>query len=136
MLVSTHQTHHTERHPIVTQAEANMQDAETLDLTQAAMQLADLKARKNAIDQQITDLTEFILRHTQDGRYEAGDLTLTVTAGNRTIDPVKFMGQFPVEQYPEYYELKPKSLSKVEKLEGSARIAGCVRQGARRVTVK
>ena len=109
---------------------------ETLDLTQATLQLADLKQRKAAIDQQITDLTAFILRHTQDGRYEAGDLTLTVTAGNRTIDPVKFMTQFPVEQYPEYYELKPKSLSKVEKLEGSARIAGCVRQGARKVTIK
>ena len=109
---------------------------ETLDLTQAALQLADLKARKAAIDQQIADLTEFILRHTQDGRYEAGDLTLTVSAGNRTIDPVKFMTQFPVEQYPEYYELKPMALSKIEKLEGSARIAGCVRQGARRVTVK
>lgn len=108
---------------------------ETLDLTQAALQLADLKQRKASIDQQIADLTEFILRHAQDGRYEAGDLTLTITAGNRTIDPVKFMGQFPVEQYPDYYELKPKSLSKVEKLEGSARIAGCVRQGARRVTV-
>ena len=109
---------------------------ETIDLTQATLQLADLKARKNAIDQQITDLTAFILRHTQDGRYEAGGLTLTVTAGNRTIDPVKFMGQFPVEQYPEYYELKPMALSKVEKIEGSARIAGCVRQGARKVTIK
>lgn len=120
----------------MTQTETLMQDAETIDLTRAAMQLADLKQQKNKIDQHIAALTEVILRHTQDGRYEAGDLTLTVTAGNRTIDPVKFMGQFPVEQYPEYYELKPKSLSKVEKLEGSARIAGCVRQGARRVTVK
>ena len=109
---------------------------ETLDLTQATLQLANLKQRKAAIDQQITDLTELILRHTQDGKYQAGDLTLTVTAGNRTIDPKAFTAMFPVEQYPEYYELKPKSLSKVEKLEGSARIAGCVRQGARRVTVK
>lgn len=120
----------------MTQTEATMHGTETIDLTQAALQLADLKQRKASIDQQINDLTALILRHAQDGRYEAGDLTLTVTAGNRTIDPVKFMGQFPVEQYPEYYELKPKSLSKVEKLEGSARIAGCVRQGARRVTVK
>ena len=120
----------------MTQTEANMQDAETIDLTQAALQLADLKQQKNKIDQHIAALTEVILRHTQDGKYEAGDLTLTVTAGNRTIDPVKFMTQFPVEQYPEYYELKPMALSKVEKLEGSARIAGCVRQGARRVTVK
>ena len=120
----------------MTQTETIMHGTETIDLTQAAMQLADLKARKAAIDQQITDLTALILGHTQDGRYEAGDLTLTVSAGNRTIDPVKFMGQFPVEQYPEYYELKPKSLSKVEKLEGSARIAGCIHQGARRVTVK
>ena len=109
---------------------------ETLDLTQATLQLADLKARKAGIDQQIADLTALILRHTQDGRYEAGDLTLTVTAGNRTIDPNAFAAMFPVEQYPEYYELKPMALSKVEKLEGSARIAGCVRQGARRVTVK
>ena len=109
---------------------------ETLDLTQAALQLANLKARKAEVDQQISDLTELILRHTQEGKYQAGDLTLTVTAGNRTIDPVKFMGQFPVEQYPEYYELKPMALSKVEKIEGSARIAGCVRQGARKVTIK
>ena len=120
----------------MTQTEANMQDAETIDLTQAALQLADLKQQKNKIDQHIAALTEVILRHTQDGKYEAGDLTLTVTAGNRTIDPVKFMTQFPVEQYPEYYELKPMALSKVEKLEGSARIAGCVRQGARKVTIK
>ena len=120
----------------MTQTQPPMQDAETIDLTQAAMQLADLKARKNAIDQQISDLTELILRHAQDGRYEAGDLTLTVSAGNRTIDPKAFTAMFPVEDYPEYYELKPKSLSKVEKLEGSARIAGCVRQGARRVTIK
>ena len=120
----------------MTQTEANMQDAETIDLTQAALQLADLKQQKNIIDQHIAALTEVILRHTQDGKYQAGDLTLTVTAGNRTIDPVKFMTQFPVEQYPEYYELKPMALSKVEKLEGSARIAGCVRQGARKVTIK
>ena len=109
---------------------------ETLDLTQATLQLANLKARKAELDQQITDLTALILRHTQDGRYEAGDLTLTVTAGNRTIDPKAFTAMFPVEQYPEYYELKPMALSKVEKIEGSARIAGCVHQGARRVTVK
>ena len=109
---------------------------ETLDLTQAALQLADLKARKAGIDQQIADLTALILRHTQDGKYKAGDLTLTITAGNRTIDPNAFAAMFPVEQYPEYYELKPKALSKVEKLEGSARIAGCVRQGARKVTIK
>lgn len=120
----------------MTQTETTMHGTETIDLTQATLQLANLKARKTAIDQQINDLTEFILRHTQDGRYEAGDLTLTVSAGNRTIDPKAFTAMFPVEQYPEYYELKPMALSKVEKIEGSARIAGCVRQGARRVTVK
>lgn len=120
----------------MTQTEATMQDAETIDLTQAALQLANLKQQKNKIDQHIAALTALILRHTQDGRYEAGDLTLTVTAGNRTIDPNAFAAMFPVEQYPEYYELKPIALSKVEKIEGSARIAGCVRQGARRVTVK
>ena len=46
MLVSTNQTHHTERHPIMTQTETTMQDTETIALTQAAMQLADLKQRK------------------------------------------------------------------------------------------
>ena len=120
----------------MTQTETIMQNTETIDLTQAALQLADLKARKAGIDQQIADLTALILGHTQDGRYEAGDLTLTVSAGNRTIDPKAFTAMFPVEDYPEYYELKPMALSKVEKIEGSARIAGCVRQGARKVTIK
>lgn len=115
---------------------ATTNDEWTLDLTQAALQLANLKARKAELDQQISDLTALILRHTQDGKYEAGDLTLTVSAGNRTIDPKAFTAMFPVEQYPDYYELKPKALSKVEKIEGSARIAGCVKQGARRVSVK
>lgn len=120
----------------MTQTETLMQDAENIDMEQAALQLADLKQRKAAIDQQIADLTEFILNHAQDGKYQAGDLTLTVSAGNRTIDPKAFTAMFPVEQYPEYYELKPMALSKIEKIEGSARIAGCIRRGARRVTVK
>lgn len=107
-----------------------------IDLTEAAGELADLEEQKTAIEQRISQLKASILQHAADGKYEAGDLTLTVSAGTRSLDPTRFAAEFPVEQYPQYYELKPKALSKIEKIEGSARIAGVVRQGARRVSVK
>ncbi|MEF2736307.1 MAG: hypothetical protein U0N15_03660 [Bifidobacterium choerinum] len=107
-----------------------------IDLTAAAAELANLEERKTAIEQRISTLKASILQHAADGKYEAGDLTLTVSAGTRSLDPTRFAAEFPVEQYPQYYELKPKALSKIEKIEGSARIAGVVRQGARRVSVK
>lgn len=107
-----------------------------IDLTAAAGELADLEERKTAIEQRISQLKASILQAAADGKYEAGDLTLTVSAGTRSLDTIRFVAEFPVEQYPQYYELKPKALSKIEKIEGSARIAGVVRQGARRVSVK
>lgn len=107
-----------------------------IDLTAAAAELANLEEQRTAIERRIATLKTSILQAAADGRYEAGDLTLTVSAGTRSIDPTRFAAEFPVEQYPQYYELKPKALSKIEKIEGSARIAGVVRQGARRVSVK
>lgn len=107
-----------------------------IDLTAAAAELAELEERKTAIERRISTLKASILQHAADGKYETGDLTLTVSAGTRSLDPTRFAAEFPVEQYPQYYELKPKALSKIEKIEGSARIAGVVRQGARRVSVK
>lgn len=107
-----------------------------IDLTAAAAELAELEERKTTIEQRISTLKASILQHAADGKYETGDLTLTVSAGTRSLDPTRFAAEFPVEQYPQYYELKPKALSKIEKIEGSARIAGVVRQGARRVSVK
>lgn len=107
-----------------------------IDLTAAAAELAELEEQRTAIERRISTLKTSILQAAADGRYEAGDLTLTVSAGTRSLDPTRFAAEFPVEQYPQYYELKPKALSKIEKIEGSARIAGVVRQGARRVSVK
>lgn len=107
-----------------------------IDLTAAAAELAELEEQRTAIERRIATLKTSILQAAADGRYEAGELTLTVSAGTRSIDPTRFAAEFPVEQYPQYYELKPKALSKIEKIEGSARIAGVVRQGARRVSVK
>lgn len=107
-----------------------------IDLTAAAAELAELEEQRTAIERRIATLKTSILQAAADGRYEAGDLTLTVSAGTRSLDPTRFAAEFPVEQYPQYYELKPKALSKIEKIEGSARIAGVVRQGARRVSVK
>ena len=107
-----------------------------IDLTAAAAELAELEEQRTAIERRISTLKTSILQAAADGRYEAGELTLTVSAGTRSLDPTRFAAEFPVEQYPQYYELKPKALLKIEKIEGSARIAGVVRQGARRVSVK
>lgn len=107
-----------------------------IDLTAAAGELAELEEQRTAIERRIATLKTSILQHAADGKYETGELTLTVSAGTRSLDPTRFAAEFPVEQYPQYYELKPKALSKIEKIEGSARIAGVVRQGARRVSVK
>lgn len=109
---------------------------EAIDLPAATLRLADLEEQKNSIEQQIKDLKDLLLRHCADGKYQAGDLTLSISAGARTIDTAKFVREFPPEQYPEYYEVKPRALSKIEKIEGSARMADCVKQGARRVSLK
>ncbi|MEE1296689.1 MAG: hypothetical protein UHD09_07645 [Bifidobacterium sp.] len=109
---------------------------EPFDLEQVAAQIANLELQQSAISLRISQLKQQVADHCPDGTWPAGDLKVIVSPGRRSIDPKAFAAMVPFEQYPEYYELKPMALSKVEKIEGSARIAGCVRQGARRVAVK
>ena len=104
-------------------------------LARQAMRIADLQAQKEACDEEIDAIKRQILDTHEPGTYQAGGLKVQVKTGSRRLDAKAFTAEFKPTEHPELFELKPKSLSSVEKLVGALNLEGMVVQGASTVVV-
>ena len=104
-------------------------------LARQAMRIADLQAQKEACDEEIDAIKRQILDTHEPGTYQAGGLKVQVKTGSRRLDAKKFTAAYRPTEHPELFELKPKSLSSVEKLVGALNLEGMVVQGASTVVV-
>lgn len=104
-------------------------------LTRQAMRIADLQAQKEACQEEIDAIKRQILDTHEPGTYQAGGLKVQVKTGSRRLDAKKFAAAYKPTEHPELFELKPKSLSSVEKLVGALNLEGMVVQGASTVVV-
>lgn len=104
-------------------------------LARQAMRIADLQAQKEACDEEIDAIKRQILDTHEPGTYQAGGLKVQVKTGSRRLDAKKFAAAYKPTEHPELFELKPKSLSSVEKLVGALNLEGMVVQGASTVVV-
>lgn len=104
-------------------------------LARQAMRIADLQAQMESCREEIDAIKRQILDTHEPGTYQAGGLKVQVKTGSRRLDAKKFAAAYKPTEHPELFELKPKSLSSVEKLVGALNLEGMVVQGASTVVV-
>lgn len=104
-------------------------------LARQAMRIADLQAQMESCREEIDAIKRQILDTHEPGTYQAGGLKVQVKTGSRRLDAKKFTAAYRPTEHPELFELKPKSLSSVEKLVGALNLEGMVVQGASTVVV-
>ena len=104
-------------------------------LARQAMRIADLTEQIKTRQEEIDAIKRQILDTHEPGTYQAGGLKVQVKTGSRRLDAKKFTAAYKPTEHPELFELKPKSLSSVEKLVGALNLGGMVVQGASTVVV-
>lgn len=108
-------------------AKAKLLEAQLARIDTINGQMKKLKEEKDALEAELLDRYPV-------GRQTAGEYTLTITAGRRSLDPRKFEAAYPVSDNPTFYELKPKSMSTIAKHVGEDALANCIK--ATKPTVK
>lgn len=101
-------------------AKAKLLEAQLARIDTINGQMKKLKEEKDALEAELLDRYPI-------GRQTAGEYTLTITAGRRSLDPGKFEAAYPVSDNPTYYELKPKSMSTIAKHVGEDALANCIK---------
>lgn len=104
-------------------------------LARQATRIADLTEQIKTRQEEIDAIKRQILDTHEPGTYQAGGLKVQVKTGSRRLDAKAFAAKFRPTEHPELFELKPKSLSSVEKLVGALNLEGMVVQGASTVVV-
>lgn len=101
-------------------AKAKLLEAQLARIDTINGQMKKLKEEKDALEAELLDRYPV-------GRQTAGEYTLTITAGRRSLDPRKFEAAYPVSDNPTFYELKPKSMSTIAKHVGEDALANCIK---------
>ena len=101
-------------------AKAKLLEAQLARIDTINGQMKKLNEEKDALEAELLDRYPI-------GRQAAGEYTLTITAGRRSLDPRKFEAAYPVSDNPTYYELKPKSMSTIAKHVGEDALANCIK---------
>ena len=101
-------------------AKARLLEAQLARIDTINGQMKKLKEEKDSLEAELLDRYPV-------GRQTAGEYTLTITAGRRSLDPRKFEAAYPVSDNPTYYELKPKSMSTIAKQIGEDALANCIK---------
>lgn len=101
-------------------AKAKLLEAQLARIDTINGQMKKLKEEKDALEAELLDRYPI-------GRQTAGEYTLTITAGRRSLDPRKFEAAYPVSDNPTFYELKPKSMSTIAKHVGEDALANCIK---------
>lgn len=101
-------------------AKARLLEAQCERLDTINTQLKQLKEEKERLEAELLDRYPV-------GKQSAGEYTLTINAGRRSLDPRAFEAAYPIAQHPDYYENKPKSMSAIVRKIGEDALAGCVK---------
>lgn len=109
-------------------------DAQRL-LEMQAQRIATLQEEIRQRQEEVDALKRQILETREIGAYKAGNLTVKVQKGRKTLDVDRFKAKYPVKDWAVLYEVKPLSLSKIVRQVGEPAVEDCVKTGAGTVTV-
>lgn len=101
-------------------AKANLLEAQCARIDAINSQIKALENEKKALEAELLD-------RYPTGKQSAGEYTLTIMAGRRSLDPTRFAAAYPVADNPSFYELKPKSMSQIAKHVGEDALADCIK---------
>ena len=107
------------------------QNLETL-----AKRYVELKSRIADLQEEADGLKAELMENREPGEYAAGPLTVKIRKGKRNLDARAFERRFPVQQYADCYQIKPKALSTIIKLVGENALQDCVKVGAASLVVE
>ena len=92
------------------QQDANVEMDQRQALLEAqAKRVAQLQEEIKTREDEVAGIKNSILDQWQPGSYTAGNLTVQVKEGARTINAAKFSKTFPPTEYPDLYKLSPDS---------------------------
>lgn len=74
-----------------------------------AKRIAQLQEEIKTREDEVAGIKNTILDQWEPGEYDAGNLTVQVKEGAKTINATKFTKTFPPTEYPDLYKLAPDS---------------------------
>lgn len=110
--------------------------AEQQELATLAKRYAGITDRIHQLQEQADSLKALIMENREPGEYAAGPLTVKIRKGKRNLDAGAFERRFPVQQYADCYQIKPKALSTIIKQVGENALQDCVKVGAASLVVE
>lgn len=110
--------------------------AEQQELATLASKYAEILDRIHQLQEQADSLKALIMENREPGEYAAGPLTVKIHKGKRNLDANAFEKHFPVQQYADCYQIKPKALSTIIKQVGENALEDCVKVGAASLVVE
>ena len=106
------------------------------ELATLASRYAEITDRIHQLQEQADSLKALIMENREPGEYAAGPLTVKIKKGKRNLDAGAFERRFPVQQYADCYQIKPKALSTIIKQVGENALQDCVKVGAASLVVE
>ena len=110
--------------------------AEQQELATLASRYAEILDRIHQLQEQADSLKALIMENREPGEYAAGPLTVKIRKGKRNLDAGAFEKHFPIQQYADCYQIKPKALSAIIKLVDENALQDCVKVGAASLVVE
>lgn len=110
--------------------------AEQQELATLASRYTEILDRIQQLQEQADSLKALIMENREPGEYAAGPLTVKIKKGKRNLDAKAFEKRFPVQQYADCYQIKPKSLSTIVKQVGEPALHDCVNVGAASLVIE
>lgn len=110
--------------------------AEQQELATLASRYAEILDRIHRLQEQADSLKALIIANREPGEYAAGPLTVKIRKGKRNLDANAFEKHFPVQQYADCYQVKPKALSTIVQKVGENALQDCVKVGAASLVVE
>lgn len=110
--------------------------AELQELATLASRYAEITDRIQQLQEQADSLKALIMANREPGEYAAGPLTVKIRKGKRNLDASAFEKRFPIQQYADCYQIKPKALSTIVNQIGENALQDCVKVGAASLVVE
>lgn len=110
--------------------------AERQELATLASRYAEITDRIHQLQEQADSLKALIMENREPGEYAAGPLTVKIRKGKRNLDASAFEKRFPIQQYADCYQIKPKALSTIVNQIGENALQDCVKVGAASLVVE
>lgn len=110
--------------------------AERQELATLASRYVEITDRIQQLQEQADSLKALIMANREPGEYAAGPLTVKIRKGKRNLDASAFEKRFPIQQYADCYQIKPKALSTIVNQIGENALQDCVKVGAASLVVE